>query len=94
MSRLALYLLGAPRVELEDTPVQVRRRKAVALLAYLAVTGASHSREKLATMLWPESTHSRALGSLRVVLTTLTHAQYSRPPLPEGYGRRYQGQQT
>ena len=54
MSRLALYLLGPPRLELDGEPVEVPRRKAVALLAYLAVTGGHHSRDSLATLLWPE----------------------------------------
>jgi DNA-binding SARP family transcriptional activator len=74
MPRLAWYLLGPPRIERDGTPVHIRRRKAVALLAYLAVTGSSHSREKLATLFWPESDQSRALASLRVVLTALNNA--------------------
>jgi hypothetical protein len=79
MSRLALYLLGPPRIECDGTAVQIRRRKAVALLAYLAVAGpgpvgSSHSREKLATLLWPESDQSRALASLRVALVALNNA--------------------
>jgi hypothetical protein len=41
MSRLALYLLGPPRLELDGEPVEIGRRRAVALLAYLAVTGAA-----------------------------------------------------
>jgi DNA-binding SARP family transcriptional activator len=43
VSRLALFLLGPPRIELAGTPVEINRRKAVALLTYLAVTGESHS---------------------------------------------------
>ncbi|UCC62334.1 MAG: hypothetical protein JSV36_16385, partial [Anaerolineae bacterium] len=74
MSCLSLYLLGPPRIERDGTPVQIRRRKAVALLAYLAVTGSSHSREKLATLLWPKSDQSRALANLRVALVVLKDA--------------------
>lgn len=44
MSTLALYLLGPPRLELDGEPVQIGRRKAVALLAYLATEGGRHSR--------------------------------------------------
>jgi hypothetical protein len=36
MSRLALYLLGPPRLALDGEPIHVGRRKAMALLAYLA----------------------------------------------------------
>jgi DNA-binding SARP family transcriptional activator len=74
MSRLALYLLGPPRIELDKKPVHIGRTKAVAMLAYLAVTGSPHSREALATLLWPESTSSRARASLRRVLVTLRQA--------------------
>jgi DNA-binding SARP family transcriptional activator len=51
MSRLALYLLGPPRIEVDDQPVSIGRAKAVALLVYLAVTGTPHTREGLATLL-------------------------------------------
>ena len=46
MSRLALFLLGPPRLELDGEPIEVGRRKAVALLAYLAVMGGRHSYTK------------------------------------------------
>jgi DNA-binding SARP family transcriptional activator len=59
VSRLALYLLGPPRLELDGEPIQVSRRKAMALLAYLAVTGQFHSRDSLATFLWPEYDQDR-----------------------------------
>jgi len=71
MSRLALYLLGPPRLELDGELVQISRRKAVALLAYLAVTGGHHSRDSLATLLWPEYDQSRARADLRRTLSVL-----------------------
>ena len=46
-------------------------RKAEALLVYLACTGRPHAREVLAEMLWEERTPERALGNLRVALTSL-----------------------
>jgi DNA-binding SARP family transcriptional activator len=72
--RLALYLLGPPRIERDDQPVELRSRKVVALLAYLAVTGRNHSRDALATLLWPEHDQSRARGSLRRALSTVKKA--------------------
>ena len=36
MSRLASYLLGPLRVELDGEPAAMRGRKAIALLAYLS----------------------------------------------------------
>jgi len=74
MSRLALFLLGPPRIECNGEPVEVRRRKAVALIVYLAVTGRSHSRDALATLFWPEHDQSRARAGLRRALAALKKA--------------------
>ena len=74
MSRLALLLLGPPRIECDGEPVEIRRRKAIALIIYLAVTGQSHSRDALATLLWPEYDQSRARAGLRRVLAALKKA--------------------
>ena len=74
MSRLALYLLGPPRVELDGEEIHIPRRKAMALLAYLAVTGRRHSRDSLATLLWPELDQSTARARLRRALATLREA--------------------
>ena len=69
--RLILYLLGPPRIELDGEEVHIGRRKMVALLAYLAVTGERHRRDSLATLLWPEYDQSRALAYLRRILSML-----------------------
>ena len=50
MPRLSLFLLGAPRLELDDLLLELNNRKATALLAYLAVTRQTHSRDTLATL--------------------------------------------
>ena len=42
MSRLGLYSLGMPRINLDASVVEVDTRKAVALPEYLAVTGETH----------------------------------------------------
>jgi predicted ATPase/DNA-binding SARP family transcriptional activator len=79
MSRLAIFLLGAPRIELDSRPVVPDTRKAVALLAYLAVTGERHTRDTLAALLWPEYDQSRSRAALRRTLSALKSAV-------EGYG--------
>ena len=61
MSDLRLLLLGSPRIEQDGAPVEIRRRKAIALCAYLAVTGEPHRRESLAALLWPDYDESRPL---------------------------------
>jgi DNA-binding SARP family transcriptional activator/predicted ATPase len=71
MARLAVFLLGAPRIELDGEPVHVWRRKAVALLAYLAVEGGAHGRDTLAALLWPEYDQSSARADLRRNLSLL-----------------------
>lgn len=71
---LEISLLGAPQVTLNSAPVDINRRKALALLAYLVVTGQPHSRESLATLLWPDSDQSRAFAYLRTALWTLNNA--------------------
>jgi len=71
MAELALHFLGPPLIELDGQPVQLGRHKAVALMAYLALTRQSHSRDALATLLWPELDQSRARGQLRRTLSLL-----------------------
>jgi non-specific serine/threonine protein kinase len=43
----------------------------MALLAYLAVTGRSHSRDRLATLFWPDYDQTRARATLRRTLSML-----------------------
>lgn len=52
-------------------PLQVDTRKAVALLAYLAVSGSPASRDQLAMLLWPEVDGDRARATLRRTLSAL-----------------------
>jgi DNA-binding SARP family transcriptional activator len=71
MPTLNLSFLGAPRVELDHRPVEIPARKAVALLAYLAITAQPATRERLAAFFWPESDSARARGALRSALIML-----------------------
>jgi predicted ATPase/DNA-binding SARP family transcriptional activator len=74
MLRLTLCLLGPPLVELDGQAVQLGRHKAVALLAYLALTRQPHARDALATLLWPDLDQSGARGQLRRTLSLLNRA--------------------
>ena len=71
MPQFSLYVLGPPRLEVGGETVQISRRKAMALLVYLAVTRESHGRDSLATLLWPEYDQSRARADLRRTLSVL-----------------------
>src|SRR5512139_1523329 len=66
-----LYLFGAPRLERDGQVTDLQRRKTMALLAYLASSGKSHTREALATMFWPEHDQSSAMANLRRDLSRL-----------------------
>ncbi len=71
MARLKLFLFGPPRVELDGTAVDIQRRKALALLIYMAVSGQPHSRDALATLFYPDHSQSRARSYLRRDLAIL-----------------------
>ncbi len=71
MPEVRIYLFGYPRVESEGVPLAIPRRKALALLAYLAVTQSHHSRDVLAALLWPEEESAKAYAFLRNALWVL-----------------------
>jgi DNA-binding SARP family transcriptional activator/predicted ATPase len=73
-SRLALYLLGPPRIERDGAPIKVNRRKAIALVVYLAVTGERQRRDTLVNLLWPEYDGPRGRAALRRTLYALKKA--------------------
>jgi len=74
MAGLTLSLFGSPRLARDGTPLHLRSRKCIALLAYLAATGTSHSRAHLAALFWPESDTPRSQRSLRYTLWLLRKA--------------------
>jgi len=68
MEALSISGLGSPQVSLNGQVVNIKRRKAVALLVYLAVEGRSQSREFLSGLFWPEYDQSKAYAYLRRTL--------------------------
>lgn len=66
-----LILLGQPRVLRGGQPVALSTAKAIALLAYLALTGAPQRREHILALLWPESSAEAARKNLRNTLWTI-----------------------
>ncbi|MCB9155776.1 MAG: hypothetical protein H6645_01495 [Caldilineaceae bacterium] len=64
MSIFKLYLFGSPRLERAGVAVKIARRKALALLSYLAATRKLHARDSLATLFWPDYSQSEARVAL------------------------------
>jgi DNA-binding SARP family transcriptional activator len=63
---LYISCLGQFRVQIDDQPVEIPSRPAQSLFAYLALNGYKvHRRERLAGLLWPDSTDENARGYLR-----------------------------
>ncbi len=69
MSALDIRLFGPPRIRRDGVDVRFDTRKAVALIAVLAVTGREHGRDALAAMLWPDLDRQRARATLRRTLS-------------------------
>jgi|GEM_PF-1221410 len=68
-----LKLLGPPLVEVDARPIELTRRKTLALLARLAVESREHARDCIAALLWPECDQSRARSNLRSSIFELNH---------------------
>jgi len=68
---LGIHLLGSPHIEYENRPINVDRRKALALLAYITVTRENHRRDSLVNLLWPEHSQNRGRTNLRQTLYAL-----------------------
>ena len=71
MPFLKLYLFGPPRIERDGESIKLSNRKATALLAYIATTGRSHSRDSLVNLLWPHNDFPSGRNLLRVTLHSL-----------------------
>src|SRR5262245_1671988 len=82
MARLSLTLLGDFQARLgSGVPLRLRTRKTQALLAYLASTpGQSHSRDKLAALLWGERSQQQARSRLRGSLFVLRRVLAAAEP--------------
>ncbi len=68
MTRLDLLILGPPRLRLDGRDVDLRLKKGVALLVYLAEAAAPVSRDTLAALLWPDFDGTAARAGLRRTL--------------------------
>ena len=69
--RLDLSWLGSPRVESNGAPVRLETKKNLALLAFLSLNDRPVSRERLASIFWPDFDPERAPANLRRSLASL-----------------------
>jgi predicted ATPase/DNA-binding SARP family transcriptional activator len=74
LASISLFLFGSPRLERDERPVHMDTRKALALLAYLVMSSQSHTRDTLATLLWPDYDQTNARAAFRRTLSTLNKA--------------------
>lgn len=78
-----LTTFGKPAFAFAGTEITIVNRKSMALLAYLAnTTHGSESRERIAGLLWSESTEERARASLRQTISDLRAclSGFDKPP--------------
>jgi len=68
---LRIFALGPPEVRLGKHLVTFPTRKTLAILVYLAIERGMQPRERLATLLWPESSPERGYANLRNTLGRL-----------------------
>jgi DNA-binding SARP family transcriptional activator/tetratricopeptide (TPR) repeat protein len=68
---IEVSLLGPPRVERDRVRLTFETRKALAVLALLATSDRSRTRDALADMLWPDNDPDHARAALRRTLSDL-----------------------
>jgi DNA-binding SARP family transcriptional activator len=66
-----LQLFGSPTLSRGGAPQHISRKKAVALLAYLAVESGAHGRDKLCGLFWGGLAQTKARRALRTALANL-----------------------
>ena len=77
---LKIRLLGTFEIEYNDRIIQISGRPEQSLFAYLVLnTGTYHRRERLATLLWPDSPDASARDNLRHVLWRVRKARPAEP---------------
>lgn len=78
VNTLQITVLGNLQMRIgEGAPIRFAARRAATLVAYLALTRSTHSREALATMLWDDRTQKQSMANMRSLL-----AQMPKPIKP------------
>ncbi|MCB0082751.1 MAG: hypothetical protein KDE47_17550, partial [Caldilineaceae bacterium] len=71
---IEVRLLGQFEVLLDGEPVELTARPAQSLFAYLVLNPVAHRRERLAGLLWPDSSEANARRNLRQALWQIRRA--------------------
>jgi predicted ATPase/DNA-binding SARP family transcriptional activator len=74
VSTLTLRFLGSPRAEIDGTQIALKRRKPLALLAWLAVTGDRCTRDQAADLFYRDLDRDHAFSGVRQCLFLLRAA--------------------
>ncbi len=74
MEPTALFLFGTPRLTHNQIPIHIGRKRAMGLLAYLAVNDHPLTRDHLVAFFWPEHAPDQAYAELRRTLSVLRQA--------------------
>lgn len=83
---LQIYLLGQFKLKTDDQRIDLPVRSAQSLLAFLVINaGIKHRRERLASLLWPETSEENARSYLRQALWRIRKALESGVLSPEDY---------
>jgi len=83
---LEIRLFGQFDLRRDGAPIEIPSRPAQSLLAYLVLnTGIAHRREKLAGLLWPDSTEANARSYLRKALWQTRKSLAAEAPGGEEY---------
>ena len=83
---LEVRLLGQFVIILDGASIQINSRPAQSLLAYLLINaGKAFRREKLAGLLWPDTSDANARNNLRQALWRIRKSLENNPPTPQPY---------
>lgn len=72
MNQYRLHAFGPPQLTHNDKVIHLRRKKALALLVYLATEQQAVARSALCAIFWPELEQKRAESNLRTVLSAVS----------------------
>jgi WD40 repeat protein/serine/threonine protein kinase len=78
MGGLVLNLFGPLRIEQDGQEIDLKSRKGLAMVVYLAVEADRRTRDSLASIFWPDYDQSRARANLRSTLFRLNQTPLSK----------------